>query len=163
MGNCIIRNNRGTGVLVNRDATVDLRNCYIECEENKYRGVHLGDGGLAMQNCTIYKASEALTSYLTKTPEVFVVTRSAFIKNRQNLKLGKTGTADSSNTVFQQNMYTPSGFWVFGENYGAQKWGQYQQATGLDADSLMQEYDGTLPPFETGVKIYDMKIGANLK
>jgi hypothetical protein len=163
MENCTIRNNIGTGITVNRMAKASILNCYIQAKEKKFRGIHFGDGSLTIKNCTIYNASEALTSYMTKSPEVFELTNCAFINNRQNLKVGKAESVDPSNIKFKQNIYTPANFSAFGTNYAANKWGQYQKTTGFDSDSLFQNYEGSLPPLKIDMKIGDTNAGSDLK
>ncbi len=152
MENCVIRNNQGAGVVVSRNALASLKNCYVESEEQKFRGVHLNERGLTMENCTIYNASEALACYLEKAPEMFDVINCAFINNRQNLKLAKAQSVEAASIRFKQNIYTPGDFQVFGANFASQDWGGYQKATGLDGDSQMRKYEGALPPLQTDLK-----------
>jgi hypothetical protein len=161
MENCIIRNNRGTGITVNKDARAFLTNCTIDNQKN--HGVYFGGGGLTMKHCTIYNSGEALTSYLPRAPEAFEVTNCAFINNRKNLNWAKADGVVIANARLQGNRYTPAGFRIFGKDYGAHQWADYQQATGLDGDSLMQKYEGTLPPHRTNLTIGDQDIGADMK
>lgn len=162
MENCIIRNNIGTGIIVNRMANASIQNCYIEGSEKKFRGIHFGNGSLTIKNCTIYNTSEALTSYMTKTPGEFELTTSTIINNRQNLKIAKADNIDLSKLTFNHNIYTPSDISVFGKNYKTKNWQMYQETTGFDTDSLMMKYEGSLPPLRSELKIGDQIIGAEI-
>jgi len=166
MENCIIRHNKGAGITVNRDAKVRLSNCYVdaEAEEKKFAGVDVGPGCLTMEHCTIYKAGAAVASFLSKNPETFAVTNCAFINNRINLNLIKAKEGvEATNIQFGQNTYTPGEFRVFGTTYGAHQWDDYRQEIGFDGDSLMQAYQGTLPPHKTGLTIDTHRIGCDVQ
>ena len=60
----------------------------------------------------------------------------------------------------QMNVYTPANFRIFGKEYYPLTWDEYKKTTGLDGDSLMQKYSGSLPPYKTGLKIGGHAIGA---
>ena len=161
MENCIIRNNQGTGITVNKNARASLTNCYIENQNS--HGVHFGGAGLTMKNCTIYNSNEALAMWVDKTPGKFEVTNCAFINNMWNLNWGKKADVEPKNIKMQMNVYTPANFRIFGKEYYPPTWDEYKKTTGLDGDSLMQKYEGALPPYKTGHKIDDQVIGADLK
>lgn len=163
MENCIVRHNRGPGITTGRGATVRVSNCYIEGEGKKCAGIVFDTKALTMERCTIFNSDEAVSCFLSKSPELFIVTRCAFINNRRNLNATKAEGVEPANMQFNQNAYTPGECAVFGVTYGAHQWARYRQETGFDGDSLMQAYQGTLPPHKAGLTIDRKGIGCDME
>jgi hypothetical protein len=162
MENCVIRNNTGKVISVNKNAKVKLTNCLFWSKDPKYCGVNVGSGELYMKNCTVYNARIGLSIWLWKEKIKIDMSNCAFIGNKLNYSWGKAKVEGNDNFKFDYNFLTPEPLTVYGKKYKPEQWDEYRKATKLDAHSQMKEYTGEKPPYKTGVDIDDKKIGADI-
>ena len=157
MENCIIRNNKGKALSINRSAKVKLSNCVFIAGEKKYPAILLCDGQLYMKNCTVYNASEGLSIWPCKRDISIEILNCAFINNQVHYSWKNHEKYGVAKLNFDFNSLTPSPLKAYDKVYKPEQWADFQKETELDVHSLMKNYEGALPPYKT-----DSAFGANM-
>ncbi len=163
MEDCVIRNNTGKALSVNKDAKVKLRNCLFISKDAEFQGIAVGGGNLEMTACTVFNAKDGIAGWSLTPQNRIEVRNCAFVANKTNYSWHGPKDGERPKMLFESNFLTPAPVIFFGKTYKPEQWDEYRKDSGLDAHSLMKQYDGPLPPNMPPIEVEGGIAGAETK
>ncbi len=168
MKNCIVKNNPKKAIEVNKGATVKLENCLLIDDGHGVNGIMFGGQKLEILNCTLAGFATGLSTSIWREDAELAMLNSAFLNCKLNYKLNKP-VKEGLQFAFisDYNFFEPAPFDSLGKIYTPKDWDAFVQETGSEKNSLVEDYEGEIPPMQlsglAGKGKDGTGIGANLE